>query len=80
MFTDTDKDRLTNQSNTCLDVSYEELEQMETPYLLMLTKKFVPELFLPVAAIPKFDIELPDIILRFFLTGKKVDKQLNKSD
>jgi deoxyribodipyrimidine photo-lyase len=57
---------LTNQSNTYLDVSYEELEQMETPHLLMLTEKFVPELFLPVAAIPKIDVELPTFIYNYY--------------
>ncbi|MBN1339913.1 MAG: hypothetical protein JXA03_11355 [Bacteroidales bacterium] len=57
---------LTNQSNAFLDVSYEELEQMETPDSFLLTKKFVPEIFLSSASIPKIDVELPTFIYNYY--------------
>jgi deoxyribodipyrimidine photo-lyase len=57
---------LTNQSNTYLDKSYEELEHMETPDSLMLTEKFVPEILFPVAPIPKIDVELPTFIYNYY--------------
>jgi deoxyribodipyrimidine photo-lyase len=57
---------LTNQSRTFLDVSYEELEQLNTPVSLQLTQKYVPEVFLPEAPVPEIHLELPTFIYNYY--------------
>ena len=57
---------LTNQSDTFLDQSYDELEHMETPDSLKTTQSFVPETVLPVAPIPKIDVALPTYIYNYY--------------
>ncbi|MBK9228284.1 MAG: deoxyribodipyrimidine photolyase [Ignavibacteria bacterium] len=56
----------TNQTNTYLDKSYEEMETMETPAPLLLTQKFVPEIYLPAASTIEIDAALPTFIYNYY--------------
>lgn len=56
----------TNQRNTYLDKSYEVLEHIETPDPLMLTQKFVPEIYLPANPSIKIDAALPTFIYNYY--------------
>ncbi len=57
---------LTNQINTYLDKSYEELENMEPPTALKLTHKFLPEINLPTTQNINIDHTLPTFIYNYY--------------
>lgn len=56
----------TNQSNTYLDESYEFLETIETPALLLATQSFVPEINLPATSTINIDLALPAFIYNYY--------------
>ena len=57
---------ITNQTNTCLDKSYEELETMEPPADLLLTQMFVPEVNLPSSLNVNINKALPTFIYNYY--------------
>lgn len=56
----------TNQTNTYLDKSYEDIEQIETPVSLLVTQKFVPEFTFPEASDINIDYGLPTFIYNYY--------------
>lgn len=56
----------TNQRNTYLDKSYEEIEAMQSPTALMDTQKFILSLELPVTSDITFNPELPTFIYNYY--------------
>ena len=56
----------TNQRNTYLDKSYEEIEAMQSPTALMDTQKFILSLELPVTSDIPFNPELPTFIYNYY--------------
>ncbi len=56
----------TNQLNTYLDKTYEEIEAMEPPTALMDTQKFILALELPETSNILFNAELPTIIYNYY--------------
>jgi len=56
----------TNQTNTFLDTSYEVLEQLETPAILLATQKLVLETMLPETALLTIDPNLPAFIYNYY--------------
>ena len=56
----------TNQSNTYLDKTYEEIEAMEPPAALMDTQKFILELELPETSNILFNSELPTFVYNYY--------------
>ncbi len=56
----------TNQANTFLDKSYEAIELIETPAHLLVTKKFIPVIDLPIAPNIKIDSVLPTFIYNYY--------------
>lgn len=56
----------TNQANTYLDTTYEAIEQMETPVQLLITQKFVPEIYLPAPSAIKMDASVPTFIYNYY--------------
>ena len=56
----------TNQTNTFLDISYEAIEQMETPKQLLALQNITLETTLPQADLIQFDINLPVFIYNYY--------------
>lgn len=56
----------TNQRNTYLDKSYEEIESMQSPTALMDTQKFIFSLELPVTSDIPFNPRLPTFIYNYY--------------
>ena len=65
-----------NQRNTYLDKSYEEIETMETPNQLLDTKKFELQLTLPESSSVKIDNSLPTFIYNYY----NLDPQWHKEE
>jgi len=65
-----------NQQNTFLDKSYEEIETMETPIQLLDTKKFELPLTLPESSSVKIDNTLPTFIYNYY----NLDPQWHKGE
>jgi deoxyribodipyrimidine photo-lyase len=56
----------TNQANTYLDKSYEDIEQIDPPAPLLVTKRFVSELTFPDASNMVIDSGLPTFIYNYY--------------
>ena len=65
----------TNQVNSYLDKTYEELVAIETPAELMATQKFTPETELPVASEIQIDSEIPTFIYNYYNLDPQWHKQ-----
>jgi deoxyribodipyrimidine photo-lyase len=56
----------TNQANTYLDKSYEELESLKTPAPLLHTQQFVARTDLPAASTVQIDAALPTFVYNYY--------------